>query len=199
MFFQSTKQGQPKFDAAKLVHAQQIHGSRIAVVGKKDWGQVIPGVDGLVTKTPGTALAVRTADCFPVGFADEASGVWGIAHCGWRGLTAGVIENLVKVAQTQGAQIQSAKIFIGAGIGPCHFEVKEDVAELFLNSVKTRGGKKFVNLGQEIVGRLMVSGVQKQNISADKRCTFCEADTFYSWRRENRRPAGEMLSVITLG
>jgi polyphenol oxidase len=91
---------------------RQVHGSRVVTV-------TTPGehageeADAAVTAITGAVLCVQTADCAPVVLVDARAGVIGIAHCGWKGLTAGVVERTVEAMRTLGAGS------IGASIGPC--------------------------------------------------------------------------------
>ena len=76
-----------------LVSAYQVHSADVMVVE----GPLAerPKVDGLVTKTPGVALGILTADCGPVLFADASAGVVGACHAGWKGAVSGVTDSVV--------------------------------------------------------------------------------------------------------
>jgi polyphenol oxidase len=89
----------------------QVHGARVLEVGWPGVG-VGEAADAAVTSAPGVALAVLTADCAPVALL-SAEGVIGVAHAGWRGLLAGVIEATVDAMRGLGATE------IGAVLGPC--------------------------------------------------------------------------------
>jgi polyphenol oxidase len=112
----------------------QVHGVEVreAVVG----GPQGEG-DAMFTRDPGITLVVGTADCFPVIFVGDA-GV-GIAHAGWRGAADGVVGALRIRMEEAGIEVMGAAI--GPGIGPCCFEVGEEVAERFqgFRSVTTWG------------------------------------------------------------
>lgn len=107
--------------------------SNIAVYADKpSWFKI--AADGAVTKNKNILLGVKTADCAPILMADYKNGVIGVAHAGWRGACAGIIENVVKLMTDNGAELRS----IAACIGPClqqqSFEVKDDMRQIFLNS-----------------------------------------------------------------
>lgn len=176
-----------------LIGVEQIHGAAVAVVGPEHRGQIIKSVDALVTKTPGLILGIRTADCFPVSFSDQIAGICAVAHAGWRGIVAGVIENTVQAMIKNGATVANIAVNIGAGIQVCHFEVKDDVAVQFTESLENRQDKKFVNLKKEILRHLVSQGINKNNVLADARCTVCDLNLF-SHRRDHYTH-GEMLSV----
>ncbi|MBO0731516.1 MAG: polyphenol oxidase family protein, partial [Acidimicrobiaceae bacterium] len=90
---------------------RQVHGARVVTVASPGEGSGEPA-DGAVTTCPGAALAVLTADCAPVALASP-EGVVGVAHAGWRGLLAGVIEATVEAMRALGARR------VDAVLGPC--------------------------------------------------------------------------------
>lgn len=102
----------------------QIHGSAVIEVSQ-------PGpageADALWTRVPALPLAVFTADCFPVVL--HAPAAVGIAHAGWRGAAAGVVGELRTAMGEGGFPVRRA--LVGPGIGPCCFEVGDEVAERF--------------------------------------------------------------------
>jgi len=92
------------------VEVHQVHGARVAEVG--DRADAVDGTeaDALVTARPGVVLAVRTADCAPVFLAGAGGGPVGVAHAGWMGIEAGVIEATVAVLRALGATGIEARI-----------------------------------------------------------------------------------------
>jgi YfiH family protein len=102
----------------------QVHGSTVVrVEGPGTAGDA----DALFTTRPGVPVAIFTADCYPV-VLSSARAV-GIAHAGWRGLAAGVIDALRSAMGSAGVAPTHASI--GPGIGPCCFEVGDDVLSVF--------------------------------------------------------------------
>ena len=96
---------------------RQVHRADVVVVGEPGGGQGQDG-DGLVTTVAGAVLSVRGADCPMVGFV-SSEGVVGVAHAGWRGLLAGVLEQTVSTMRDQGATAVSA--LLGPCISPAHY------------------------------------------------------------------------------
>lgn len=141
---------------------QQVHGAQVLVV--EEPGPAGSG-DALVTRRPHLPVAVFTADCLGVVFSsDEAIGV---AHAGWRGLAAGVLEATVGALRDFGAPPPLAHI--GAGIGPCCFEVGDDVAGEFPGDVATTTwGTTSVDL--VAAARRKLDGI---DVTSDDRCTAC--------------------------
>lgn len=161
------------------IEADQVHGSRVLVHTK---GHAISGPgDALVTRTSRIPLAIFTADCAPVALIGEM-GV-GVAHVGWRGLTAGVIEHVIdELAERR------LEAWIGPTIGPCHYEVGTDVPEAFARSypsapdfIQHREGADFFDLPSAVEWALTSREVTVRTDMAH--CTFCD-DRFFSFRRD---------------
>jgi len=151
---------------------EQVHGATVL-------GATGPGVhgpaDGLFTTVPGLALAVGTADCFPVALIGP--GAAGIAHAGWRGAAAGVVGALRRAMAGAGAAATGAAI--GPGIGPCCFEVGGEVVERFPgHAATTTWGTPSVDLRGAILDEL--AGVDTW-VAAE--CTMCSPG-YRSHRRD---------------
>lgn len=134
--------------------------------------------DALFTKVPGLVMAVFTADC--LGVVLSGPGMVGVAHAGWRGLSAGVLEALS--AEMAGAGSVPTRAAIGPGIGPCCFEVGREVAARFpLDTSTTTWGTPSVDL----VGaaRRRLSGME---VEVGGRCTHCQGGFSH---RLDRTPA----------
>ena len=123
------------FDPKKLVFANQIHSNIVRVVTDKDClGSLshrdYPECDGLVTNTPGVAIAVFTADCTPILYYDPVTGAVGAAHAGWRGTAAGIAEKTVEaMVSAFGCDPKNIRAAIGPNIGVCCFETHADVPD----------------------------------------------------------------------
>lgn len=151
---------------------RQVHGTRVLTVDRA--GEAGEG-DGLMTSRPGLPLAVRTADCVPVVVhADEAVAV---IHAGWRGLAAGVIGTTLSAFQSKGTT--PVRAAIGPAIGPCCYEVKEDVAQRFSDSRSTTTwGSGSVDLWKAAAAQLDGLEVWRADL-----CTMCEPQ-FHSFRED---------------
>lgn len=130
----------------------QVHGSAVVEVSH-------PGpageADALWTSVTALPLAVFTADCFPVVL--QTSTAVGIAHAGWRGTAGGVVAALRTAMGEAGFAPQRA--FVGPGIGPCCFEVGDEVARQFPeNAAQTTWGARSVDLVGSI--RAQVAGIE---------------------------------------
>ena len=106
--------GGPRRAPDRLLTAYQIHSPDVVTVERPWEPQQRPRADAIVTRVPGLAIGVTTADCGPVLFADETAGVIGAAHAGWRGAATGVIEATIAAMERCGAD----RARIAAALGP---------------------------------------------------------------------------------
>ena len=153
--------------------ARQVHGSRVMEVSRP--GQVKKEADALFTRVVGLPVAVMAADCAAVVVGGE--GGVGVAHAGWRGISAGVVASMVGAMRSVG--LSPAWAAVGPFIGPCCFEVGPEVARRFFReSAHSRRGKPSVDLGRALTEQL-----EDLPIWWSERCTFHQPGCF-SHRRD---------------
>lgn len=121
---------------AALVTCHQIHSSEVVRVDAPWEHQDAPKADAMVSKTPGIALGILTADCLPILFADAKAKIIGAAHAGWKGAFGGVLENTIDAMQKLGATNIHASI--GPGIAQESYEVGPEFYERFVNDFSPR-------------------------------------------------------------
>ncbi len=154
--------------------------------------------DAAFTQQSDTPCVVMTADCLPVLFCDEQGTAVAAAHAGWRGLAAGVLEQTLKCFDDP----SKVMAWMGPAIGPEHFEVGDEVREIFVQQhsqaesafVESRPGHWMTDIFQLAQQRLSAAGVS--HIYGGGICTYADADHFYSFRRES--VTGRMASLIWL-
>lgn len=185
-------------DQNRVITVGIKHGMNVTVVDEKDAGSYILDSDGLITKDKNLFLSVTVADCLPVYFHDPINEVVGISHAGWKGLVKGILENTVKKFQENfNSKPENLEVIIGPHILPCHFEIKEDVAENFnKQNFISRDGKIFADLSVE--AKLRLENVGVKNIMIDNTCTYCNADKLYSARYDKKEPVEGMVAYIGL-
>ncbi len=118
----------------KLIKLNQIHSSKVFVVHNKNDGNNNIQADGLVTKLKGVGLSILGADCAPILFYDKNSKIIGACHAGWRGTINGIIEATVANMENLGADRNNMVAVIGPTIHKESYEVRNDLAEIILES-----------------------------------------------------------------
>jgi hypothetical protein len=178
----------------------QVHGIDVVELNPDNVGQIAKA-DASYTRHPGIACAILTADCLPVILADREGTVVGAAHCGWRSLCGGVIENLVSKMAVAPEALQA---WLGPAIGPDSFEVGPEVRDAFLDhgpkavhafrAEGARSGHFMADIYALATLRLNHLGVS--NVTGGGLCTVKDSDRFFSYRRDGR--TGRMATLVWL-
>lgn len=183
-----TRDASPNPNSVSTV--KQIHSN---LVLRADEPGIVGEADALITDQLGLAIAVRTADCYPILLADAQNRAVAAIHAGWRGTAAQIVrKTLERMSAEFGTDPRNVLVCIGPGIGVCCYEVGDDVSRQFGLS-----GRTHLDLASENRKQLEAAGVPPLNIEALGVCTFCDAERFFSYRREKEK-AGRMTSFIRL-
>lgn len=174
---------------------RQVHGTAVVDVAR---APAETEADGAVTREEQVVCAVLTADCLPVLFCDRDGSAVGIAHAGWRGLAAGILENTVRAMRMPPDRLIA---YIGPGIGAQAYEVGEDVRDAFVRASLgaaaafsgKSNGKFLADLYFLARSRLAAAGLAE--ICGGGFCTASEK-RFFSFRRDGI--TGRMASLIWL-
>lgn len=177
---------------------EQVHGANVAVIGNRT-ATTRPRADAAVTRETNIVLAVRIADCMPVLLADRAGAVIGVAHAGWRGLAAGVIENTLAA---MGCAASNVVAWLGPAIGRDAFEVGADVRDAFVHGdaeahrafTDAVPGKWRADL--EALARLRLARAGVRSLNGGGMCTWSEPARFFSYRRDGT--SGRMGAFLWL-
>lgn len=176
------------FEPEQVVFARQVHGARLiehptefrgsfrSVGDQKEPRNGPPEADGHVLREPGLAGLVFTADCLPVAVA----GPRGVAmlHGGWRGLAGGILAAGVEAVGATSAAI-------GPGVGPCCYEVGDEVLDAFSDLGEGVATGRMLDLPEVARRQLTRAGVER--VESAGLCTSCEAELFFSHRRDAGR------------
>ena len=194
--------------ADQLVTPYQYHSSVVLAVDEGwDW-QSPPKADGLVTRQKGLAIAVNTADCTPVIFADVKGGVVGIAHAGWKGTVGGVLEATIEAMEALGSKRCDIVAAIGPTISQKNYEVGPEFVEQFVadnpDSARffipsEREGHGMFDLPACVEARLL--GCNLKQVEDLALCTYGDEERFYSYRRMTHRGEpdyGRQMSAVCL-
>ncbi len=181
---------------ADPVWLAQVHGTHVVCAD-----QCAPGVmgDASWSHRESTVCIVMIADCLPILLCDTDGTTVAAVHAGWRGLSAGVVEQTVHAMQCPASRLVA---WLGPAIGPDHFEVGDEVRAAFLSAAPEaeaafrpgRSGKWMANLYQLATQRLRKLGVTE--ISGGGTCTYHDARRFFSHRRDS--VCGRMAAAIWL-
>jgi YfiH family protein len=161
---------------------RQVHGPDVVAAAAP--GE-LPDADGLWTQDPERTIAVAGADCVPV--LAVAPGRVCVAHAGWRGLVAGVVERAVEAAGPR------CSVFAGPAIGPCCYSVGAEVAASFadrFDAAVTDDGRH-VDLWAAAASAAQRAGAR--SVSAARICTSCHDELFFSHRRDAGRTGRQAL------
>jgi YfiH family protein len=177
---------------------EQVHGT---VVANADSADCRVQADACIARKHGSVCAVMTADCLPVLLCDEAGTVVGVAHAGWKGLAAGVIEATVK---DMGIEPRKLMAWLGPAIGPQAFEVGADVRATFMEhdgnaeqAFTAHGADGKYHADIYLLARQRLNALGISRIYGGTFCTYQQKDKFFSYRRDG--VTGRMGTFIWLG
>jgi polyphenol oxidase len=195
------------FAPEALLSLYQVHSAAV-IVAERPWGRERPRADGMVTRVPGLALGISSADCGPVLFADAHARVVGAAHAGWRGALAGVIEATIARMEDLGAERERIVAALGPTISRDAYEVGPELVARFREAGPDnarffhpagRDGHAMFDLPGYIGARL--AAAQVGEFADLGHCTYTEESRFFSYRRATHRGEadyGRLISAIAV-
>lgn len=158
----------------------QVHGSRVEVIDNIKQ-LLIDGTDGLITDQKNLSLCILTADCLPILFYDKKRIVIGVAHGGYKGLKAGIINNMLTKLQNEfNSNPDDIIVGVGPGIEKKCYEV----------------GGEMIDIRQIANEQLLSLGIKEENIKNIDHCTRCDSEKFYSYRGGDK--TDRFATVISL-
>lgn len=181
---------------------KQVHGRDVRSVADAGTREC----DGMVTDAPGLGLVVHTADCVPILMWAEKANAVSAVHAGWRGTLANVAAAAVaKLMGDKGASAEELHVAIGPAIRACCFEVGDDLVNAFVDAGRAQDdisrpgprGRRHVDLIDDNRRQLIAAGVRAERIYDSGRCTACENQRFYSYRKEGKG-VGRLMGVIAV-
>lgn len=194
-------------DATKMASLYQIHSAEVITICDAAMIKERPKADGLVTALPDIALSILTADCTPLLFYDEGSGVIGACHAGWRGAASGVIENTIKAMCALGAEPATITCLIGPTIAKASYQVGRDMrddvlalaphANAFFEADRTSAGHYRFDLPAFAAACARRADVHNiRDLATD---TYSESERFFSHRRATHQhldDTGRQIAII---
>ena len=187
----------------------QIHSDKVEDVD--DINKKYTEIDGLITDIDGVSLSLRFADCTPILLYDPVKNVIGNLHSGWRGTVKKIaLKGTIKMINDYGCNKEDVLCFIGPSIGKCHFEVSEDVKDIFKETFsyllnenefifigdKKEGEQKYF-IDTNIINQKLLeeAGIKKENIVMSNICTACNSKYMHSYRID-KELAGRNTAII---
>jgi hypothetical protein len=182
-----------------VIGVKSVNGDNIEIVTKEDRGNFIHNTDALITNDKNVYLSITIADCLPIVIFDPQKEVISLIHSGWKGLEKKITKKAIKKME-KNFDVNSKELLvgIGPGIGVCHFEVKEDFPAKFKSypeAILKKDGKSYVDLKLIAKKQLEEAGIKQENIDVSSVCTYCQANTYFSYRKDKSEPLQAMMIV----
>lgn len=187
----------------------QAHSDLVEILEEKN--QFFTDIDGLITDKNDISLSLRFADCTPILIYDKSKNIIGNVHSGWRGTTKKIGQKaILKMIEKYNSDPKDIICCIGPCIEKCHFEVSEDVKEIFTNTFSylldenlyiTKGEKKEEEqkyyIDTTIINRKLLEevGVRNENIIQSNICTVCNSKYMHSYRAD-KELSGRNTAII---
>jgi YfiH family protein len=174
----------------------QVHSATIRNISSAG---IIPTTDALITTKKGLYIGVQTADCFPVFIYAPKIRSIAVIHAGWRGAVQNIVFKTLDLLIGQlGTNSTDLYVAIGPGLQSECFEVRSDVYQQFpANHLITHQDttKRYLNLSGYLIQQIRSRNIPKNQIYADRNCTKCNQEQFFSFRRDGEK-SGRMMGII---
>lgn len=189
----------------KLATIHQVLGADVVEMERKSDYHAKAKADAMFTATDDLYLMTLSADCLLILIYAPDKGIVANAHASWRG-TVGEIaaKTVAAIKERYGVDPSRIVAALSPCIGPCCFEVRDDVAEIFAERIpyasayaERRDGKTFFDLRRINIHQLTAAGVREESVDTTNLCTKCNPDLFYSYRRDGAE-TGRFGAVIGL-
>lgn len=180
----------------RLVALKQVHSNRVLVISKLPDSLVVGEADGLITDIKGLALMIQHADCQAIVFFDPGKQVVGNCHAGWRGISNGIVENMVStMVRFFNSRPKDLWVGISPALGPCCGEFKgwRELLPVWMRDFILNGDH--LDLKRATLSKLHELGILPKHIFSSNICTRCAKD-FFSYRRDKK--TGRLGTLVML-
>jgi YfiH family protein len=196
-------------NASGVVRIHQVHGCAVVSVLAEEQAPAMattPEADAIVSNDPARVVTVQSADCVPVLLADPVTGTVGAVHAGWRGTAARAVRAAVDAMRRLGARPADLVAAIGPSIGPCCYEVGEELVDAFAAArhpatdlerwfIRSVAGKPRLDLPSANRDQLVAAGLRPDRVHPCGLCTASNLDVLYSFRAEGPS-TGRLVAAI---
>lgn len=177
-----------------VYYPKQTHSANVSVITQKNKNLI--GVDALVTKEKNIGIAICHADCQAAIFYDRENKAIGVAHAGYKGLIQNIYKNVVNTMKEEFVtNPKNLLVCLSASLGPDHAEYKEYQKE-FPKEYWNYQEKAYFNFWDLAKDQLTTEGLLESNIEITKECTYCNAEEYFSYRKEKK--TGRNATIIAL-
>ncbi len=182
--------------SGRLLLLRQVHGTTVVAA---PW-EGTPEADAALATAPGLLLGIATADCLPVLLVDPTRRAVAAAHAGWRGTAGGIAGRAVEALRAAGSRPDDLLAALGPVIGPCCYEVGEEVRTAFGPAGERffrpgPRGRPHLDVRAANARQLEDAGVPPARIHLVEDCTSCRSELYYSYRRDGAG-TGRMISFV---
>jgi len=182
-----------KINNLNTVLLKQIHSNNVLYTNSSGFYEDYDGI--VVDRISNLVPVIATADCIPLFIYDTVNGLYGIIHCGWRGVVSKIHLKALKIFFDKNSKIENIRIYLGPSIQGCCYEIGEEIVDNFhKDSISNLNGKLYLNLFKEISSDFFILGFKENNIKYSDICTY-ENNECYSYRRNNKNK-GRMYSMM---
>jgi len=183
----------------RVVSAELKHGNNIKIVNQKQAGKIIKNCDGLITQDKDLFLSITVADCLPIFIFSPQKQTVAIIHAGWRNILQKIAVKAIKIMINKFAcQASEIIVYFGPHIKKCHFSVKKEIVDKFINYqgvITKKGGNYYIDLAEVVRMQLAGQGIKAGKIRISAECTYC-LKKYFSQRRDKAKPIQAMIAYI---
>ncbi len=193
-----------EFNVDNIVYLKQIHSDKILIYKSTDESIKDEEGDAIITNEKNVIIGVFTADCVPIILVDEINHAAAAIHSGWKGTFESItLKTIEQMKKEFGTDEKNLKVYIGAHIRKCCYEVSEELKLKFIDKKKTIDEEELfdgdnLNLESCVIDDLKKAGVQDNNINSLNLCTYCSDDIKLHSYRKSQGSYGRMFAFIIL-
>lgn len=191
-----------------IIKPKQTHSDNITIIENNE--RNLNEIDGLITNEKNVTLGTTSADCISLLFYDPNKNVIANVHSGWRGTEKGIAKKTVQeLIEKFNCQPKDIICCICPSIRKCHFEVDEDVKEIFYNKygdlpeindiISENTAKHKYYIDTVLINKCLLRqiGLRKENIIDSNICTVCNSNLFHSYRVDKEN-SGRNMAIIEI-